>query len=201
MEFKTKLQELRKHKGLTQDELAVKLYVSRAAISKWESGRGYPSIDSLKAISDFFSVSLDELLSGEEVLEIAENTSKINGKYIQDIVFGLLDICVTLLFFLPFFAHRTENFVQEVSLLQLLDISLYLKIIFWVILISTVISGVLTLALQNCQARIWTNSKHRLSLGLSILCVILFTICLQPYAAIISFTFLIIKAIISLKIQ
>ena len=46
MEFYQRLQELRKQKGLTQEELADKLYVSRTAISKWESGRGYPNIDS-----------------------------------------------------------------------------------------------------------------------------------------------------------
>ena len=58
MEFHEKLQELRKKRGLTQEELADALYVSRTAISKWESGRGYPSIDSLKEISGFFSVSI-----------------------------------------------------------------------------------------------------------------------------------------------
>jgi transcriptional regulator with XRE-family HTH domain len=56
MEFNEKLQELRKQKQLTQEELAEILFVSRTAISKWESGRGYPSIESLKAFSRFFSV-------------------------------------------------------------------------------------------------------------------------------------------------
>lgn len=42
MEFHEKLQELRRQKGLTQEELASQLFVSRAAVSKWESGRGYP---------------------------------------------------------------------------------------------------------------------------------------------------------------
>ena len=46
MEFGEKLQELRKKKGLTQEELAEALYVSRTAVSKWELGRGYPNIDS-----------------------------------------------------------------------------------------------------------------------------------------------------------
>ena len=72
MEFHEKLQELRKQKGLTQEELAEVLYVSRAAISKWESGRGYPSIDSLKEISRYFSVTIDDLLSGEKLLSIAK---------------------------------------------------------------------------------------------------------------------------------
>lgn len=57
MEFNEKLQELRKQKGLTQEQLAEVLYVSRTAISKWESGRGYPSIDSLKEISKEFMFS------------------------------------------------------------------------------------------------------------------------------------------------
>ena len=77
MEFNEKLQELRKQRGLTQEELAELLYVSRTAISKWESGRGYPNIDSLKAISKYFSVSLDELLSSDAILTIAEQAKGI----------------------------------------------------------------------------------------------------------------------------
>ena len=61
MEFNEKLQQLRKRRDLTQEELADQLYVSRTAVSKWESGRGYPNIDSLKAISKYFSVTIDEL--------------------------------------------------------------------------------------------------------------------------------------------
>lgn len=45
MELSEKLQELRKEKGLTQEELAEALFVSRTAISKWESGRGVPNIE------------------------------------------------------------------------------------------------------------------------------------------------------------
>ena len=56
MELNKKLQQLRKQKNLTQEELAEALYVSRTAISKWESGRGYPNIDSLKAIAKFFCI-------------------------------------------------------------------------------------------------------------------------------------------------
>ena len=68
MEFNEKLRELRGRAGLTQEELAERLYVSRTAISKWESGRGYPNIESLKAIAKFFSVTLDELLSADEAI-------------------------------------------------------------------------------------------------------------------------------------
>ena len=49
----------------TDEKLAEKLFVSRTAISKWESGRGYPSIDSLKAIAKYFHITIDELICGE----------------------------------------------------------------------------------------------------------------------------------------
>ena len=78
MEFNEKLQELRKSRGLTQEELAEALFVSRTAVSKWESGRGYPSIDSLKEISKYFSVTIDELLTGEKLISIAEKENKSN---------------------------------------------------------------------------------------------------------------------------
>lgn len=84
MEFHEKLQELRKQKNLTQEQLAEQLYVSRTAISKWESARGYPSIDSLKEISKFFSISLDDLLSGEEIITIAQEDSRKKLHHLTD---------------------------------------------------------------------------------------------------------------------
>jgi transcriptional regulator with XRE-family HTH domain len=51
VEFSEKLQQLRKQKNITQEELAGQLFIARTAISKWESGKGYPNIESLKSIS------------------------------------------------------------------------------------------------------------------------------------------------------
>ena len=86
MEFNEKLQELRKQKGLTQEELAERLFVSRTAVSKWESGRGYPNIDSLKAIAGFFSVTVDQLLSSEELLTAAEDSQKQTVGRLRDLL-------------------------------------------------------------------------------------------------------------------
>ena len=138
MEFNEKLQELRKQKGLTQEELASSLYVSRTAISKWESGRGYPNIDSLKLISNFFSVSIDELLSGEELLNIAQEDNNQKEKQLFDIVFGMLDFSVAIYFFLPFFVQRTESEIQEVSLISLNEISPYLIVTYFAIIIGII---------------------------------------------------------------
>ena len=201
MEFSQKLQELRKQKGLTQEELAQKLYVSRTAISKWESGRGYPSIDSLKEIAKFFSVTVDQLLSSEVVLSIAQEDQKQKTDHFRDLVFGLLDIAAAMFFFLPFFGQNADGVVQEVSLLALTGSSAYLKTAYFASVIATILMGVLTLALQNWKAPFWLRSKSILSLGLTALGVLLFILGRQPYAAAFLFIFLAIKGLLLLKKQ
>ena len=199
MEFNEKLQELRKQKGLTQEELAELLYVSRTAISKWESGRGFPNIESLKAISKFFSVSLDELLSSEEILSIAENEHKQTERSLRDLVFGLLDCSMALVLFLPCFGMRADNMIISVSLLDLNNIQPYLKTAYFVFVDILILFGIMTLALQNCRQRLWTQCKSVLSAALSVIGVCLFIISQQPYVAIFVFAFLIIKALMLIK--
>ena len=201
MEFNEKLQELRKQKGLTQEELAEVLFVSRTAISKWESGRGYPNIDSLKAIAKFFEMTIDELLSGDELLTIAEEDAKQKERTIRDLVFGLLDCGMALLLFLPFFGQKADGIIQEVSLLVLNSIQPYLKIAYIVFLGTMIGMGITTLALQNYRQRLWTQYKSILSLALSAVGVCLFIISQQPYAAVFVFAFLIIKAFMLIKRQ
>ena len=201
MEFNEKLQELRKQKGLTQEELAEALWVSRTAVSKWESGRGYPSIDSLKQISKFFSISIDALLSGDELLTIAEEEGKAQKSRFQDLIFGLLDISVAMFLFLPFFGQHSDGAVQEVSLLSLTQTAPYLKAAYLLPVISLVVCGILTLALQNFPDSRWQHWKKNLSLGLNGLGTLLFIISPQPYAAAFLFVFLLIKALILAKKQ
>ncbi|MBQ2401842.1 MAG: helix-turn-helix domain-containing protein, partial [Lachnospiraceae bacterium] len=120
MEFHEKLQELRKSRGLTQEELAEALYVSRTAISKWESGRGYPSIDSLKEISKYFSVTIDDLLSGEALISIAERENKTNIQNLFDLLFGMVDMLSVLLIVLPLYPRTVDGYVYSVNLFEYL---------------------------------------------------------------------------------
>ena len=199
MEFNEKLQELRKQKGLTQEELAEILFVSRTAVSKWESGRGMPSIESLKAISKFFAVTLDDLLSSEELLVIAEDDHKQKEMHIRDMIYGLLDCSMALLFLLPFFGQKANGAIQEVSLLALTEIQLYLKVLYLVIVIGMTALGVLTLALRNSNCAFWIQNKSKVSLLANAIGVFLFIISQQPYAAVFVFAFLIIKALMLIK--
>ena len=199
MEFSEKLQELRKQKGITQEELATALFVSRTAVSKWESGRGYPGIDSLKAISKFYGVTIDELLSTKEVLAIAEEDHKETQMQYKDLLFGLLDFSSVLLVFLPVFGQRTAEGIRAVSLLALTDVAPYLKAVYLGVVASMLAMGILTLAMQNCQNRFWKTYKHPLSLLLNGLGVLLFILSPQPYGAALLFLFLAIKVIILMK--
>lgn len=199
MEFHEKLQELRKNRGLTQEELAEALYVSRTAISKWESGRGMPSIESLKAISKFFAVTMDDLLSSEELLVIAEDDHKQKEMHIRDLIYGLLDCSMALLFLFPFFGQKVNGAIQEVSLLALTEIQLYLKILYLVIVIGMTAFGILTLVLRSCNGVRWVKYKSKVSLSVNAIGVFLFIISQQPYAAVFFFAFLIIKALMLIK--
>ena len=201
MEFNEKLQELRKQKGITQEELAEKLYVSRTAISKWESGRGYPSIESLKLIAKFFSITVDELLSSNELLTIAEEDTKQKEKHLRNIILGLLDLGTATLLFLPFFRQNIDGLVNVVSLFSLTEIAGYIKIAYFTVIIGVVLFGVSELALQNCKLKFWDKNKNLISLILSFLGTILFIISPQPYAATFLIIFLSIKSFILIRRQ
>lgn len=200
MELNEKIQTLRSAKNLTQEELAQALYVSRAAVSKWESGRGYPNIESLKALSKFFGVTIDELLSGEALLTIAEEDTKQKEMRIQDLIFGLLDCGTAMLFLLPFFGQSAQTHIQAVSLLMLSGTAHYIKYAYFAVVIASVITGILTLSFQSCRTHIY-QFKRILSMTLNIIGTLLFVIGRQPYAAIFLFVFLIIKAIMLIKKQ
>ena len=102
MEFHNKLYNLRKQKGLSQEELANRLNVSRQTISKWEVGDSAPDMEKLIAISDMFEISLDELVLDKVPTQIEGNSSKLKvlndenkkkakkGLKIATIIFGAI---------------------------------------------------------------------------------------------------------------
>ena len=197
MEFNEKLQKLRKEQNLTQEELAEKLFVSRTAISKWESGRGYPSIDSLKLIAKYFHITIDELIGNEEIITLAEQDIKENNKKHTALICGVLDCFVALLLFLPLFGNGSEG--ASVTVFSLTGVSEWLKTAFIAIIGLTVLNGLCGVVLSNFDKPVW--NKHRLITGiaLSILAAILFIVTRQPYAGVFCLFVLIIKGFLLLK--
>ena len=200
MEFNEKLQELRKSRSMTQEELAEALFVSRTAISKWESGRGYPNIDSLKEISRFFSVTIDDLICSEEMISVAENEKKEFADKSVSLICDAMDILLAILLFIPAFGNGPESSVT-VSLFGLTGISFWVKTVFIVIIVITIINGICGVIIANFNKPVW--NRHRLITGaaLSILAVIVFIAARQPYAGIVCFLFLVIKGFLITKVK
>ena len=138
---------------------------------------------------------MDELLSSEEILTAAQEDSRQKITHFRDLVFGLLDSSLVMFLFLPFFGQREADRIREVSLLTLTNIEPYIKIPYFIIVFGLILFGILTLALQNYKAPFWNHNKNKISLGLSTFGSILFMISLQPYAAMFTFLFLVMKTL------
>ena len=196
MEFNEKLQELRKNRGLTQEELAELLFVSRAAVSKWESGRGYPNIESLKEIAKFFSVSIDELLSGEKLLSIAEREKKADVRRICNLLFGFADLLFLLLVILPLYPNTVNGFVYSVNLFGVSDVSTAGKAVYAVMFAVLILSGLVKLIFTRMNAEKPNKILTEISVMLNILAVLFLTVTRAVYAAVVAFFILVIKAVL-----
>ena len=193
MEFNEKLVQLRKSRNMTQDELAEALYVSRAAVSKWESGRGLPSIDSLKDIAKFFSVSIDELLSGEKLLSLAEKENSSNTRKICDIIFGVADLLSFVLFVLPLYPSTIEGFVYSVGLLSYTETSKINIAVYWVLFALLVLSGAVKLIFAKLKAEKCSKASGYVSLVVSMVTVLFLALTREAYALVVVFLLFVIK--------
>ena len=197
MEFNEKLQQLRKNKGLTQEELAQAIYVSRTAVSKWESGRGYPNIESLKELARFFSVTVDELLSPDEIITAAENEKKeLIGNY-TSLLCHVMDVFTSLLLFIPVFGNGADK--QSVSLFVLTDTQLWIKIVYAAIIGLTVLNGICGLIISRFDKPLWNKHRFITGIALSVIACLLFIITRQPYAGVFCFAVLMIKGWLTIR--
>ena len=193
MEFHEKLQELRKSRGLTQEELAEALFVSRTAISKWESRRGYPSIDSLKEISRYFAVSIDDLLSGEQLITIAEKENRSNLNTICDLLLGFVDLFSLMLIFLPLYPKPVNGYIYEVNLFDYVDNDVLIITIYWALFIGLTIVGIVKILMVYFKLEKGKRVVNSLSVGFSVFAVLLLAMVREPYAIVVAFLLLLAK--------
>ena len=91
MEFGQRLKDCRSGAGMTQEELAEKLYVSRQTISSWENNKSYPDIHSLLMIGNLFGVSLDALIKGDiEIMKEKVEETKVKSFQRDSNIFAVL---------------------------------------------------------------------------------------------------------------
>ena len=201
MEFNEKLQELRKARGLTQEELAEALFVSRTAISKWESGRGYPSIDSLKQIANYFSISIDELLSGERLITIAENENRTNLKNMGNMLFGVVDIFSFIMIILPLYPNKIDDYIYSVNLFNYTQTAVFNLVIMWSFYLALILIGISKILLTQLNIEKGQKVITNISLVLGILAVLYLALTRDAYAITVVFVLLIIKVMLLFKVN
>lgn len=183
MELNQKIKQLRLEAGWTQEELAQQLFVSWTVVSKWESGRGYPSIDSLKELSVLFNISLDDLLSNKELLNFAQKDLKEKKRKSRKQLFFLLDLLVVGFFFLPLFGNDLGTRVAHVSLLNLTETPVIQRGIIVVSVIFIFLYNLFAFYLMGRNSKF--NEKYLIIF--SSICLLIFTTLMiamrQPYAA------------------
>lgn len=199
MEFNEKLQALRKSRGLTQEELAEALFVSRTAISKWESGRGYPSIDSLKEISKYFSVTIDELMTGEKLISIAEKENKSNIQKLCDLLTGIVDLFSFILIVLPLYPNPINGYIYSVNLFAYTETTSFNRMLYWIMFLALVLVGAVKIIITQFELNKGQKIVTAFSIVLSILVILFLAMTREAYAVTIAFFLFVVKGILLFK--
>ena len=144
--------KLRSERGMTQKELSEALNVSDKAISRWETGKGYPDVSSLMALSEFFSVSVNELLSGkridieklsttadENVLAVIRKNERINKKQVAIYTLLLIIAISPVLFILG--KSLFEAFITEIKVENILTSVISFVIAVAILIVGLIIKG------------------------------------------------------------
>jgi len=199
MKLSEKLKDLRVSKNLTQEQLAEKLYVTRAAISKWEQDNGYPSIDSLKNIASFFSVSIDDLLSANDLIVLVKKDTFFHIERVNSIIYSILDMLTLLFIFLPLYGQLDQGIFQSVPLNQYHDVSNLTIVLYYIAIFTLVIYGMVGLILQFSSKNISHHKLKILSFIINFPVILLFALTRQPYVSSFLLIFMMIKLLLSIK--
>ena len=120
MSFGEKLKNLRKTRGVTQEELASEVFVSRSMIAKYETGKAYPTNEILQRIAEYFNVSLDELVKKQELIDehsrvLEEKMSKNQKIAMLVAIVGILLVAILAILF----AIEVDTTMTEIDLVQI----------------------------------------------------------------------------------
>lgn len=116
MEFCDKLKELRAEKSVSQTKLAADIHISRSAVAKWENGLGLPNDESLKLLSEYFSISIDEMLPDKPTAETIVSKNKTIDQQ-KKVILGFSIGCAIGLFILAFiFIEPLRNSLEHLGL-------------------------------------------------------------------------------------
>lgn len=196
MELSEKIQKLRRDNNLTQEQFAEIIFVSRTAVSKWETGRGIPSIDSLQMIAKEFDVRLDYLLSTEEIAEMAKLETESRIKRFSDFVVAIANACALLALILPLYKIDADGIFYST---YIGNIGGWQGIVLGIISPFITLCGILQAVFLFCDKSKIEQALRLCALAANVFAILLCILSLQPYPAIFYFVLFMAKGILMIK--
>lgn len=202
MDFGEKLKALRTERGLTQEQLAARLYVSRTAVSKWETGGGSPNLDSLQAVARLFDVSVDDLLSADDLIVLARDERRSTARSSGMLSFGLLDVLAVVFAFIPLYGVDDGSFVRMANLADYgasVDFGASFAVMAAAV-VSLMFVGAVEIVLAAAGSRRAARIVALVGFAVQALAVVLFASIMQPYATTLAFALFLAKAVVGYRI-
>ena len=202
MDFGEKLKALRTERGLTQEQLAARLYVSRTAVSKWETGGGSPNLDSLQAVARLFDVSVDDLLSADDLIVLARDERRSTARSSGMLSFGLLDVLAVVFAFIPLYGVDDGSFVRMATLADYgasVDFGASFAVMAAAV-VSLMFVGAVEILLAAAGSRRAARIVALVGFAVQALAVVLFASTMQPYATTLMFALLLAKVVVGYRI-
>lgn len=202
MDFGEKLKALRTERGLTQEQLAARLYVSRTAVSKWETGGGSPNLDSLQAVARLFDVSVDDLLSADDLIVLARDERRSTARSSGMLSFGLLDVLAVVFAFIPLYGVDDGSFVRMANLADYgasVDFGASFAVMAAAV-VSLMFVGAVEILLAAAGSRRAARIVALVGFAVQALAVVLFASTIQPYATTLMFALLLAKVVVGYRI-
>lgn len=202
MDFGEKLKALRTERGLTQEQLAARLYVSRTAVSKWETGGGSPNLDSLQAVARLFDVSVDDLLSADDLIVLARDERRSTARSSGMLSFGLLDVLAVVFAFIPLYGVDDGSFVRMANLADYgasVDFGASFAVMAAAV-VSLMFVGAVEILLAAAGSRRAARIVALVGFAVQALAVVLFASTMQPYATTLMFALLLAKVVVGYRI-
>ena len=202
MDFGEKLKALRTERGLTQEQLAARLYVSRTAVSKWETGGGSPDLDSLQAFARLFDVSVGDLLSTDDLIVLARDERRSTARSSGMLSFGLLDVLAVVFAFIPLYGVDDGSFVRMANLADYgasVDFGASFAVMAAAV-VSLMFVGAVEIVLAAAGSRRAARIVALVGFAVQALAVVLFASTMQPYATTLMFALLLAKVVVGYRI-
>ena len=202
MDFGEKLKALRTERGLTQEQLAARLYVSRTAVSKSETGGGSPNLDSLQAVARLFDVSVDDLLSTDDLIVLARDERRSTARSSGMLSFGLLDVLAVVFAFIPLYGVDDGSFVRMANLADYgasVDFGASFAVMAAAV-VSLMFVGAVEIVLAAAGSRRAARIVALVGFAVQALAVVLFASTMQPYATTLMFVLLLAKVVVGYRI-